>query len=149
LNRPRTFATLHKPGEEKVPFFFLRLDAAGNISKRLDGAGFPFAGHGGACLWNVHEVFAAPGRIATQWLELPDGQRFFSIARTVGGAGAGGGHACCARWRWAARPNTRRASSMRRGLIRAGQRPRPSAFRAACATAPPAPPARCPPSGAR
>lgn len=82
--------TLHKPGAEKVPFFFLRVDAAGNISKRLDGAGFPFAAHGGSCpLWNVHEVFATPGRVVTQWLELPDGQRFFSVARTVEAGGGG------------------------------------------------------------
>ena len=33
--------TLQKPGQERVPFFFLRVDKAGNISKRLDGAGFP------------------------------------------------------------------------------------------------------------
>ena len=76
--------TLHKPGAERVPFFFIRVDAAGNVSKRLDGAGFPFAAHGGSCpLWNVHSVFANPLRVMTQWLELPDGQRFFSIARTV------------------------------------------------------------------
>ncbi|MGB3166091.1 MAG: short-chain fatty acyl-CoA regulator family protein, partial [Alteraurantiacibacter sp.] len=49
--------TLQKPGEEGVPFFFLRVDRAGNVSKRLDGAGFPFAKHGGACpLWNVHQT---------------------------------------------------------------------------------------------
>ncbi|MDF2638175.1 MAG: family transcriptional regulator [Novosphingobium lindaniclasticum] len=76
--------TLHRPGEERVPFFFLRVDEAGNVSKRLDGAGFPFAAHGGGCpLWSVHQVFRSPGEVRTQWLELPDGQRFFSIARTV------------------------------------------------------------------
>jgi predicted transcriptional regulator/transcriptional regulator with XRE-family HTH domain len=81
--------TLCKPGQERVPFFFIRVDAAGNVSKRLDGAGFPFARHGGGCpLWSVHHAFRAPGQIVTQWLELPDGQRFFSIARTVT---AGGG----------------------------------------------------------
>jgi predicted transcriptional regulator/DNA-binding XRE family transcriptional regulator len=81
--------TLQKPGEERVPFFFIRVDAAGNVSKRLDGAGFPFARHGGGCpLWSVHQVFSTPRQIVTQWLELPDGQRFFSIARTVT---AGGG----------------------------------------------------------
>lgn len=81
--------TLQKPGQERVPFFFLRVDQAGNVSKRLDGAGFPFARHGGSCpLWSVHRVFETPRRIITQWLELPDGQRFFSIARTVT---AGGG----------------------------------------------------------
>ena len=84
--------TLQKPGQERVPFFFLRLDRAGNVSKRLDGAGFPFAQHGGGCpLWSVHEVFSRPGEILTQWLELPDGKRFFSIARSVtSGGGAFG-----------------------------------------------------------
>ncbi|UFZ05621.1 short-chain fatty acyl-CoA regulator family protein [Bradyrhizobium ontarionense] len=81
--------TLQKPGAEKIPFFLIRVDPAGNISKLLDGAGFPFARHGGACpLWSVHDVFKTPRQIVTQWLELPDGQRFFSIARTVT---AGGG----------------------------------------------------------
>ncbi|MDE2562324.1 MAG: DUF2083 domain-containing protein [Sphingomonadales bacterium] len=81
--------TLGKPGHERVPFFFIRVDQAGNVSKRLDGAGFPFAAHGGGCpLWSVHDVFRRPNEIVTQWLELPDGQRFFSIARTVA---AGGG----------------------------------------------------------
>jgi predicted transcriptional regulator/transcriptional regulator with XRE-family HTH domain len=76
--------TLQRPGSEKVPFFLIRVDPAGNISKLLDGAGFPFAKHGGACpLWSVHGVFKTPRQIVTQWLELPDGQRFFSIARTV------------------------------------------------------------------
>ncbi len=76
--------TLQKPGHERVPFFFIRVDPAGNVSKRLDGAGFPFARHGGGCpLWSVHQVFRTPREVVTQWLELPDGQRFFSIARTV------------------------------------------------------------------
>jgi predicted transcriptional regulator len=84
--------TLQKPGQERVPFFFIRVDEAGNVSKRLDGAGFPFARHGGGCpLWNVHQAFRTPRRIVTQWLELPDGQRFFSIARTVTAGGGGFG----------------------------------------------------------
>jgi XRE family transcriptional regulator, fatty acid utilization regulator len=84
--------TLQKPGQARVPFFFLRVDEAGNVSKRLDGAGFPFARHGGGCpLWNVHQAFRTPRRIVTQWLELPDGQRFFSIARTVTAGGGGYG----------------------------------------------------------
>ncbi|MBM3596331.1 MAG: ImmA/IrrE family metallo-endopeptidase, partial [Alphaproteobacteria bacterium] len=87
--------TLQRPGQERVPFFFIRVDEAGNVSKRLDGAGFPFAAHGGGCpLWSVHSAFQRPGEIVTQWLELPDGQRFFSIARTVV---AGGGHHGAAR----------------------------------------------------
>lgn len=81
--------TLQKPGQECIPFFFIRVDSAGNVSKRLDSASFPFARHGGGCpLWSLHQVFSSPRSVVTQWLELPDGQRFFSIARTVS---AGGG----------------------------------------------------------
>ena len=76
--------TLQRPGAEGVPFFFIRVDAAGNVSKRLDGAGFPFARFGGGCaLWNLHDCFARPGRLLVQRIELPDGERFVSIARTV------------------------------------------------------------------
>ena len=84
--------TLQKPSQERVPFFFIRVDEAGNVSKRLDGAGFPFARHGGGCpLWTVHQAFRRPRQVLTQWLELPDGQRFFSIARTVTAGGGGFG----------------------------------------------------------
>lgn len=80
--------TLGRPGLIKVPFFFIRVDPAGNVSKRLDGAGFPFAAHGGGCpLWSLHSVFRSPGEVQTQLLELPDGQQFFSIARTVRSGG--------------------------------------------------------------
>lgn len=76
--------TLQKPGQERVPFFFIRVDTAGNVSKRLNSGSFPFARHGGGCpLWTVHQTFKMPRQIVTQWLELPDGQRFFSVARTV------------------------------------------------------------------
>ncbi|MBB5517773.1 helix-turn-helix domain-containing protein [Amphiplicatus metriothermophilus] len=81
--------TLQRPGAEGIPFFFLRVDAAGNVSKRYSGGVFPFARHGGSCpLWNVHEAFRTPRRVLTQIVALPDGTRYFSIARTVhGGAG--------------------------------------------------------------
>lgn len=82
--------TLQRPGAEGIPFFFVRLDAAGNVSKRFSGDVFPFARYGGSCpLWNVHETFRTPRRIFTQIVALPDGARYFSIARTVHG-GAGG-----------------------------------------------------------
>lgn len=82
--------TLQRSGAEGVPFFFLRVDAAGNVSKRFSGGVFPFARFGGSCpLWNVHETFRTPRKILTQIIELPDGAAYFSIARTVHG-GAGG-----------------------------------------------------------
>ncbi|WP_428408600.1 helix-turn-helix domain-containing protein [Hyphococcus sp.] len=84
--------TLQQPGQEGVPFFFIRVDAAGNVSKRLDGAGFPFARHGGSCpLWSLHQAFRTPREIVTEWVELPDGEKFFTIVRTVtAGGGAWG-----------------------------------------------------------
>ena len=66
--------------------------AAGNVSKRFDGGGFPFARHGGSCpLWSLHDTFRRPREILTEILELPGGERYFSIARTVtAGGGAWG-----------------------------------------------------------
>ena len=82
--------TLQRPGEEGVPFFFIRFDEAGNVSKRLDGAGFAFARHGGSCaMWDVHRCFKAPGTVLVQPVELPEGERFLTFARTVlSGGGA-------------------------------------------------------------
>ena len=84
--------TLQRPGAEGVPFFFIRVDAAGNVSKRFSGDVFPFAKYGGSCpLWNVHDAFRTPRRILTQIVQLPDGEKFFSIARTVHGEAGGYG----------------------------------------------------------
>lgn len=82
--------TLQRPGQRGVSFFFLRVDAAGNISKRFSGDVFPFAKYGGSCpLWNLHETFRTPRHIFTQVIQLTDQSKYFSIARTVHG-GAGG-----------------------------------------------------------
>ena len=83
-------STLQRAGARGVPFYFVRLDQAGNISKRQSATAFHFARHGGACpLWQVHEAFAQPERILTQVAEMPDGTRFFGIARTTGRGGGG------------------------------------------------------------
>ncbi len=76
--------TLGRTGARGVPFFMLRVDAAGNISKRFAGESFPFSRFGGTCpRWNLHASFQTPGRIVTQVVETPDGQRFFTLSRTV------------------------------------------------------------------
>ena len=76
--------TLSRPGARGVPFFMLRVDPAGNISKRYAGDQFPFSRFGGTCpRWNLHAAFQTPGRVATQIVETPDGERFFTISRTV------------------------------------------------------------------
>ncbi|HEY9554437.1 helix-turn-helix domain-containing protein [Allosphingosinicella sp.] len=76
--------TLGRSGARGIPFFMLRVDAAGNISKRFAGESFPFSRFGGTCpRWNLHAAFQTPGRVATQVVETPDSQRFFTISRTV------------------------------------------------------------------
>jgi predicted transcriptional regulator/transcriptional regulator with XRE-family HTH domain len=81
-------STLQRPGLEGVPFYFLKVDVAGNVSKRSSATRFRFALFGGACpLWNVHQAFAQPGRILAQRARTPDGVTYLCIARTVGGGG--------------------------------------------------------------
>ena len=76
--------TLQRPGASGVPFFMIRLDAAGNLSKRFSANSLHFARFGGACpVWNLHHAFQSPGQILTQLAEMPDGSRYLSIARTV------------------------------------------------------------------
>jgi predicted transcriptional regulator/DNA-binding XRE family transcriptional regulator len=77
-------SSLQRPGARGVPFFFLRVDPAGNVSKRFSAAGFPFARYGGSCpRWVVHAAFATPGAIRVQIAELTDGATFLCFARTV------------------------------------------------------------------
>ncbi|GIQ74510.1 short-chain fatty acyl-CoA regulator family protein [Bradyrhizobium sp. RD5-C2] len=76
--------TLQRPNARGVPFFLLRVDNAGNVSKRFSSGTFPFSKFGGTCpLWNVHSTFDMPDRLLSQVIELPDGTRYFSIAQTV------------------------------------------------------------------
>jgi predicted transcriptional regulator/transcriptional regulator with XRE-family HTH domain len=76
--------TLSRPTARGVPFFMLRVDCAGNISKRFAGGAFPFSRFGGACpRWKIHGAFRTPGKILTQIVETPDGARYFTLARTV------------------------------------------------------------------
>ena len=83
--------TLQRPGKRGIPFFMIRVDNAGNVSKRFSAGGFHFAQFGGTCpRWNLHDAFRVPGQIYTQAVEMPDGTRYFSIARTVGRTGSGG-----------------------------------------------------------
>ena len=77
-------STLQRPGARGVPFFFVRVDPAGNVSKRFSAAGFPFARFGGSCpRWVVHTAFATPGVMQVQVAELPDGATFLCFARSI------------------------------------------------------------------
>lgn len=77
-------SSLQRPGLRGVPFLFVRVDQAGNISKRQSATDFHFSRIGGSCpLWVIHDAFNTPGRIRTQLTEMPDGRRHFTIARTT------------------------------------------------------------------
>lgn len=76
--------TLGRSGARGVPFFMLRVDPAGNISKRYAGESFPFSHFGGTCpRWHLHTAFQTPGQTIRQLIETPDGQRYFTISRTI------------------------------------------------------------------
>ena len=76
--------TLSRPTARGVPFFLMRVDQAGNVSKRYASGAFPFSRFGGACpRWRLHSAFRTPGRVVTQIIETPDGARWFTLARTV------------------------------------------------------------------
>ena len=86
--------TLRRPGRVGIPFHFVRVDIAGNISKRYSGTGIRFARFSGSCpRWDVHAAFLTPGRIRTQLSRMPDGTAYFCVARTIrksyGGYGSG------------------------------------------------------------
>ena len=77
-------STLQRTDARGVPFFFVRVDPAGNVSKRFSAAGFPFARYGGSCpRWVVHTAFSQPGVVQVQVAELPDGTAYLCFARTV------------------------------------------------------------------
>ncbi len=85
-------STLQKAGARGIPFFFLRLDPAGNVSKRFSAGGFPFARYGGSCpRWVVHAAFATPGTLRVQVAQLPDGATFLCFARCIEGPAAAWG----------------------------------------------------------
>ncbi len=85
--------TLRRPGSEGVPFHMVRVDIAGNISKRFSASGLRFARFSGACpRWNVFQAFTTPGMIRTQLSQMPDGATYFWVARTVSRE-SGGWHA--------------------------------------------------------
>lgn len=76
--------TLQREGAQGVPFFFLRVDKAGNVTKRFNSTSFHLAEYGGACpVWNIHTAFRTPGVIVPQFVELPDGERYFTLSRTT------------------------------------------------------------------
>jgi predicted transcriptional regulator/transcriptional regulator with XRE-family HTH domain len=82
--------TLRRKNAEGLPMHLIRVDIAGNISKRFTASGIHMARFGAACpRWNVYDAFATPGLLRVQVSEMPDGQRFFCVARTIRPSGRG------------------------------------------------------------
>jgi len=76
--------TLQKPDAKGIPFFFLRIDAAGNVSKRFSAGRFHFSKFGGACpRWNIHRTFEQPGETLTQLIQMPDETTYVSISKAI------------------------------------------------------------------
>ena len=77
-------STLQRPSLRGIPFTFVRVDRAGNMSKRQSASGLHLSNSGGTCpLWNVYETFSYPGKIMRQMAQMPDGRTYLWIARTV------------------------------------------------------------------
>ena len=77
-------STMQRPGNKGIPFFFVRVDQAGTITKRHSATRLQFARFGGACpLWNVHRAFETPRQFLRQLAETPDGVRYINLARDV------------------------------------------------------------------
>ena len=87
-------STLQRPEARGVPFFFIRVDRAGNISKRQSATDFHFSRIGGSCpLWNIYAAFSRPDEILRQVAQMPDGRSYLWIARQVRQGGGGFGAA--------------------------------------------------------
>lgn len=77
--------TLQRVGVRGLPFFMLRIDRAGQVSKRHAGAsGSPLVASATRCpLWNIHGAFARPGELLHDLLELDDGSRWVTLSQSV------------------------------------------------------------------
>lgn len=83
--------TLQRKGASGIPFFMVRVDLAGNISKRHGGGVLPFARSGGGCpKWALYEAFRTPEQHLAQSFELPDGSRYLSAVKAVSKPGRSG-----------------------------------------------------------
>lgn len=83
--------TLQRVGARGLPFFMLRIDRAGQASKRYGGASAAqlVEAEGRCPLWDIHAAFHRRGEIVPQLVVLEDGERWFTLSRTVEGQGTG------------------------------------------------------------
>jgi len=75
---------LQDPKLSGIPFHMLRVDMAGNISKRFSMSGIEIPRYGGACpRWNVYSAFSRPNVIQVAVSKMTNGEKYICIARTV------------------------------------------------------------------
>lgn len=75
---------LSDPRRRGIPMHFLRVDLAGNISKRYSGDGIRFPHREGSCpKMAVHLAFLTPSVITKQYSSFPDGSTYFCFAKVV------------------------------------------------------------------
>ena len=75
---------LQDPKLPGIPFHMLRVDIAGNISKRFSLSGIEIPRYGGACpRWNVYSAFSRPGVIQAAVSKMTNGEKYVCIAKTV------------------------------------------------------------------
>jgi predicted transcriptional regulator/DNA-binding XRE family transcriptional regulator len=76
--------TMQRPGLAGVPLHLIRTDIAGNISKRFSMSGIYIPRHSGACpRWNVYSAFLHPEEINVQLSQMPGGERYLCIAKSL------------------------------------------------------------------
>ncbi|MGG2474912.1 short-chain fatty acyl-CoA regulator family protein, partial [Rhizobium sp. BR5] len=84
--------TLQRPTAAAIPFFLMEIDNAGNRFRMAGAGGFPRARFGGLCpRLNIHAAFAQPGQVLVEAVEMPDGDAFLTVSRTLEGPQAGFG----------------------------------------------------------
>ena len=75
---------LQDPKLPGIPFHMLRVDIAGNISKRFSLSGIEIPRYGGACpRWNIYSAFTTPNKIHAAVSKMTNGEKYVCIARTV------------------------------------------------------------------
>ncbi|CAN5385138.1 short-chain fatty acyl-CoA regulator family protein [soil metagenome] len=77
--------TLQRVGARGLPFFMIRIDRAGQVSKRFSGAsGSPLTEAEGRCpLWRLHNGFDRPGDLVRHLVDVEGEGRWFTMSRTV------------------------------------------------------------------